>query len=113
MSTYLKKNAGKARALRQFLIVFAAFCVAVCLFIAGSSRMNSGQVQASSNHEIIYKSIRVNAGDTLWEIADIYMGTAYDNKNDYIDEVKEINHMAGTELQAGSYIIVPCVSVME
>lgn len=113
MSTYLKKNARKARARRQFLIVVAAFCVAVCLFLAGSSRMNSGQVQASSNQEICYKSIRVNAGDTLWKIADTYMGTAYDDKNDYIDEVEEINHITDTDLQAGSYIIVPCASVIE
>lgn len=113
MNTYLKKNARKARARRQFLIVAAAFCIAICLFLAGSSRMTSGQVRASSNQEICYKSIRVNTGDTLWKIADSYMGTAFDDKNDYIDEVKEINHITEADLQAGAYIIVPYASVIE
>lgn len=113
MSTYLKKNERRARARRQFLIITAAFFAAVCLFLLGGSRMRSAQVQASSNQNIYYKSIRINAGDTLWDLADDYMGSAYENKNAYINEVKEINHITEADLQAGSYIIVPCSVIAE
>ena len=75
--------------------------------------MRSAQVQASSNQNIYYKSIRINAGDTLWDLADDYMGSAYENKNAYINEVKEINHITEADLQAGSYIIVPCSVIAE
>ena len=47
--------------------------------------MRSAQVQASSNQNIYYKSIRINAGDTLWDLADDYMGSAYEYKNAYIN----------------------------
>ena len=113
MNTYLKKNAKKTRARRQFLLILAAFFAAVCLFLALGGRMRSGQVQASSNQEVCYTSIRVDAGDTLWDIADTYMGTAYDDREDYIDEVKAINHITEDALQAGSYIIVPSVMTVD
>lgn len=109
MHTYLKKNEKKARIRRQFIIIMTAFVVALGLFIVGGSRMRSHQVQASSvySQEIYYKSVRINAGDTLWTIADEYMGNAYEDKDDFINEIKEINHMTEKDLQAGSYIIVP------
>lgn len=114
MSTYLKKNEKRARARRQFLIILAAFITAVVLFLTGSSRMRSGQVQASSSQEICYTSVYVDTGDTLWEIADTYMvDSVYEDKNDYIDEIKEINHITEQDLQAGSYIIVPCTVTAE
>ena len=113
MSTYMKKNAGRARARRQFLIIIAAFFAAVCLFLLGGSWMRSSQVKASSNQQVYYKSVRVSAGDTLWDLADDYMGTAFENKNEYIDQVKKINHITEKDLQAGSSIIVPCSDIMD
>ena len=41
------------------------------------------------------------------------MGTAYDDREDYIDEVKAINHITEDALQAGSYIIVPSVMTVD
>lgn len=115
MYTYLKKNERKGRIRRQFLIIMAAFIVAISLFMIGGNHMRSHQVQASSvySQEVFYKSVRVNAGDTLWTIADEYMRAAYDDKDDYIDEIKEINHITEKDLQAGSYIIVPYTTVVK
>ena len=111
--TYLKKNERKAQIRNRFVVIFAAFFAALILFVFGGSCMDSHQVQASSNETVLYKSIRVDAGDTLWNIADEYMGTMYEDKNVYIDEIKSINHITDADLQAGSYIIVPYHSIAE
>ncbi len=109
MYAYMKKNEKKVQFRRQLLVVVAGVFVAVCLFLVGGSHLRSHQVQANSATvvETYYTSIYVQSGDTLWDIADAYMDDSYADKNAYIDEVKEINHITESSLQAGSYIIVP------
>ena len=53
-----------------------------------------------------YKSVRVEAGDTLWTIADEYIQDMDIDKKEYIAEVCEINNIQEDEINAGDYIIV-------
>jgi hypothetical protein len=66
-------------------------------------------VTAERNTERIklVTSIEVKKGDTLWDIASMYITDEYDNVNDYIEEIKESNRMVDDEIHAGSYIIIP------
>ena len=48
-----------------------------------------------------YKSIEVQEGDTLWNIA-----SAYADEGTYIKELKEINHLDSDSIQEGSYLTV-------
>ncbi|MCD8152779.1 MAG: LysM peptidoglycan-binding domain-containing protein [Clostridiales bacterium] len=117
MYAYLKKNERKVRIRRNLIIVLLGAIAAITLFLAGGACLNARQAQASDaqTEAVCYKSVYVHAGDTLWDIADEYMDDAYDtynDKNDYIDEIKQINHITEADLQAGSYIIVPYI-VME
>ena len=57
-----------------------------------------------------YTSIQIHSGDSLWSIAETYMTGEYQNIYDYIDEVREINHLSGDYLQAGSKLCVPYYS---
>ena len=56
--------------------------------------------------EKCYKSIMIEYGDTLWDIAKEY----YDNSSytipEYIEELKSINRLDCDNIQSGSYIVV-------
>ncbi|MDO4343474.1 MAG: LysM peptidoglycan-binding domain-containing protein [Eubacteriales bacterium] len=56
-----------------------------------------------------YTDIRVERGDTLWDIAMEYMTEEYSSPAAYIKEVKEINQL-GSELKSGQYLVIPYYS---
>ncbi len=91
-------------------VLFTVCLVAVCVVSYGSIRSRANEEQRNSFK--YYTRISVGNGDTLWDIAEQYMDAQhYKNKNDYIAEVIQINHLdeeAG--ICAGQYITVPYYS---
>lgn len=57
-----------------------------------------------------YTSIQIEEGSSLWDIAQIYMTEEYASTKEYIEEVKEINHMSSDLLYGGAYLCVPYYS---
>ena len=53
-----------------------------------------------------YKSICVEEGDTLWDIAGEYITDTDMDRNEYIREICELNHICADEIHAGDYIII-------
>ena len=53
-----------------------------------------------------YKSICIEAGDTLWDIAGEYVKDVDVSRQEYIDEVCELNGICADEIYAGEYIVV-------
>lgn len=53
-----------------------------------------------------YTSIRVEAGDTLWTIADEYIADLDIDKMEYIQEICNLNQIQEDDIKAGEYIIV-------
>ena len=68
----------------------------------------------SSDEEILYKyykSVVVEEGDTIWGYAQQYGDTSkYDNHQDYINEVIQMNSLSNETITAGQYIILPYYS---
>lgn len=68
----------------------------------------------SSNEEIqykYYKSIIIESGDTLWDLAKEYGSPEYyDSRQEYIDEVMRMNNLADEQITTGQYIIIPYFS---
>jgi LysM repeat protein len=55
-----------------------------------------------------YTSIEVKYGETLWSIAEEYLDAAhYASIEDYIKEVRRINHLKDDNIIAGRYLVVP------
>lgn len=105
-----KINRKKAnRIKKQFLMAAATFVIVITGIVIGGNVLQNRPVQASSVYKNVvnYKSIEVEAGDTLWTIADEYMGNEFTDREDYIDEVKRLNHLSTDTIQAGAYLIVP------
>ena len=53
-----------------------------------------------------YKSIEIEDGDTLWGIAEEYMGDDYDSVQEYIAELKDINQLVTDDIQSAKYLTV-------
>ncbi len=93
------------------LIVSVGLILAIFLILVGGSRVHANQAQASGAYETatVYTSVYVNPGDTLWDIAERYMGGSSVDHKACVDELRRINHMnAEEDLLAGAYILVPC-----
>lgn len=100
---------------KRFL--FTAITVVAILLgiVLGNNVLNSSHSSAYSDvqKEVRYTSIKIESGDTLWTIAEEYMCSEYDDVNDYIRDVKEINGLYSDVIHAGGYLMVPYYEVVE
>lgn len=87
------------------LITFSI--VAFCFLLSGS--INTKAASAENSYKY-YTRIRIEQGDTLWQIAGEYMNDNYRSRKDYIREVQTINHLLGEDIRSGQYITVPYYS---
>ena len=57
-----------------------------------------------------YTSVCVESGDSLWSIAEEYITVDYENIYEYIEEVKEMNHLHSDFLKSGTRLCIPYYS---
>lgn len=87
--------------------VALACCILIIFFASGSILFHNFHAQAKKTvGNKYYTDIRVQSGQTLWDIAMEYMTDEYDSPSEYIREVQKINHV-GEQLQYGQYLTVP------
>lgn len=93
---------------RAWRTVVAILLLLFVIVIGGSI---SGLARARKAKEDSYKyytSILIEKGDTLWSIASEHMTPEYDRIEDYICEVRRLNHIFGDGIYAGEYLTIPC-----
>ena len=68
----------------------------------------TGRAAAESSREVYtyYTSYEVQPGDTLWTIADQFMGPDFTDKEDFIKNIKHMNHMLDDNITAGKYLVI-------
>ncbi len=93
---------------KGFLIVVFIIVFFVFLLFQTSNITNAG-TQNSVRHKY-YTSIEIKSGSSLWEIAEEYMTEEYTSVEEYIREVKQINHLTGDLIYEGAYLCVPYYS---
>ena len=99
----------RARQLKiRMIMFFATFIIILGAAFGITSIVSKAQ---NSNDEIKvkeYTSVMVPYGSSLSEIAADYIDYEnYDSLEIYMEEVLFINHMNSTDVQAGTYIIMP------
>lgn len=103
MSKCIKKqNSG----FHRLVIVFFLILMIGIVVYGGVCVARTNTVQTEMPKIKCYTSIEIHYGDTLWGIAKQYMGDEYDSIEDYIDEIKKMNHLSGDRITAGSWLIV-------
>ena len=96
-----KKRLHSIERIRMLFVVLAAFLLGACL---------TGFIEAKADkehHQKYFTNITIMEGDTLWSIARENCTEEYDNLEDYITEVREINHLCGDSITEGRHIVIP------
>ena len=91
------------------------FSILSFLFILGVvfsvKALNSKAVEETDVTYKYFKSFEIGKEDTLWSIAKEHIDyTYYDDINDYIEEVMNINHLKDDTIKYGQCIIIPYFS---
>ena len=75
----------------------------------------TNKADAESSREVYtyYTSYEIQPGDTLWSIADQFMGPDYTNKEDFIANIKSQNHLLSDDITAGKYLVIKYSSYEE
>lgn len=91
-----------------FISVLVMLIVVISISISSISSAHSSDESPKFTY---YKQVQIQKDDTLWEIAETNIDyEKYHHINDYIDEVRCINHLEEDALIQGQYIIVPYYS---
>lgn len=96
---------------RILIIVISILFVIATILIGGTISGFAGthEQQHTAQYKY-YTSIVIEPGDSLWEIASKYMTSEYKNIEDYMFEVKTLNHLIDDEIMAGEYLTIPYYS---
>lgn len=68
---------------------------------------NKADAQGNKSRIKLVKTIEIQEGDTLWNIASQYKSDEYSDIRVYINEIKKSNNIYSDEIYSGNYIIVP------
>lgn len=97
---------------RRCMTMVMTFClILICTVSYHAIRSNASTTDQELKFKY-YTNITIQYGETLWDIADEYIDyNEYKNKNDYIAEIKSINHLENEDaIHAGQHLIVPYFS---
>lgn len=103
----MKKIAHSRRYNRHNFIMIGVVLMVVLILVFSSIARASSNGNPNTGRAKVYSSIYVHEGDTLWTIAEAYMSEEYSSVDQYVNEVKQINHIGSRSLHAGCYITVP------
>ena len=100
-----RKRAAKRQLITALILFFTV--LASVLIISNCLRANQVKASSAKAENIYYKTVEVEEGDTLWDLADHYMGEKSFSRQEYIEQVKELNHLIGDTIESGAYLMVP------
>ena len=106
----LRKREAVVRKQQGLLAVVVILVIAIGILLGSSMNTLAGSDADVASYYKYYTSVRVETGDTLWDMADEYIEGLNISKSDYIAEVCELNGIFGDEIQAGDYIVMPYYS---
>lgn len=105
-----KNNIRRRRKNRRRLFYLAMVLTGILIFTLFPESATAKTETKDSVRYKYYTSIAIEEGNTLWDIAQIYMTEEYESAEEYIKEVKKINHMKSDLLYGDSYLCIPYYS---
>ena len=91
---------------RMILLLATLFVVTVGSIVCGSIFSSAKDPATDIPQYKYYKSITIEQGDSLWSIAQEYRTNAYEDTQDYIDELKELNGLTSETIHEGQHLVV-------
>ena len=105
-----RSNRKRQRALakrRMMLLLVTLLLITVGTVVFGSSFTFAKDNESAANQQFkYYKSVMIEAGDSLWSIAEEYKTEHYANTQEYIDELVDLNNLSSETIHAGQYLMI-------
>ena len=109
----LAKRARSVRFEKSLIAIISIIIVSVLILI-GSSISTFASSRTQDHYNKSYTSVRIEPGDTLWDLSDKYVIDGIMDRDEFIDEVCKINHISEDDiLHSGEYIVVANYTVEE
>ena len=93
------------RRIRMVIAAFILILIGILVIPISHFKVAAGE---KNMRQIEYKTYVVQYGDTLWGLADSYMGNNFKNHQDYIHDVMRANGMNQAMIYEGQLLIIPC-----
>ena len=101
----LNRRAQIVRRERRILALVVIMVIAIAILLGTGINAFASSKESLEYHKY-YTSIQVESGETLWSIADQYMTGCDMDKQSYIDEVCQLNHLSDGRIHSGDSVIV-------
>ncbi len=101
----LERREAVVRSQKRILAVAIIVIISLGILLGTGISAFASNDKATVSYKY-YKSICIEEGDTLWDIADEYITGTDLSHEEYISEICELNHIYKNEIHAGEYIIV-------
>lgn len=82
-------------------------CIVIAFVLLFATTVKTGAAEQETGRTKYYKSIQVDAGETLWSIAQDNITSEYSDMEAYIREVKAINDLRDNRIYTDQNICVP------
>ena len=93
------------RRIRMVIVAFILILIGILVIPISNFKVAASE---KNMRQIEYKTYVVQYGDTLWGLADSYMGKNFKNYQDYIHDVMRANGMNQAMIYEGQLLIIPC-----
>ena len=111
LRSYRRKIKRQREIRRNILLAVAATLVLMIFIFSYHTLISAASTSTDNGCYKYFTSIQVEAGDTLWSIAEEYADELhYDSNIDYINEVKMMNKLRNDEIVSGQYLVIPYYS---
>ncbi len=102
----LRKREAVVRVQRSIIAIVIIVILSLGILLGTGIHALASSKEDPAAYNKYYTSVRVEAGDTLWTIADEYIMDLNIDKTEYIAEICALNNINGDEINAGDYIVV-------
>ncbi|MGI5988910.1 MAG: LysM peptidoglycan-binding domain-containing protein [Lachnospiraceae bacterium] len=103
-----RKMAARRRRAEKRRVLFLALTAAavVAIFVMLKTSTVSATPSISEQKAKYYTSITIERNETLWDIAGKYYDSSYENRQDYIDNVKNVNGLSDDTIKTGNKLVI-------
>lgn len=103
------RKAEKRERYRNPIIIVIFMIGFLIIFLFQTSKITNAGLTNPIRHKY-YTSIQIEKGSNLWEIAEEYITKEYASVEEYVKEVKQINHLTEDLIYEGAYLCIPYYS---
>ena len=98
----IRRRRRQAAKRNMFILLCTVFMIVLGSIIFGSTFSDA---KNDAGYEKLYKSIEIEKGDTLWDIAQEYREPGCSTK-EYVEELISLNDLSSDKIHEGQHLIV-------